>query len=249
MGKGPVSGQGSRWFDSTHWTLVLQAGEVDSTEASAALEELCRSYWPPLYSYARYLGLPPADAEDLTQSFFEDLLSRGAIARADAERGRFRTFLLTSFKNHHSRLRTAASRLKRGGGRIIVSLESLKEAELQFQPEPGNGYSPEEWFDRRWALSVLTRALELVRHEYRKRGHTEVFDELKALLWGGDSRIGYAEIAERLGMTEGAIKVAVYRLRRRFGERVRAEVAKTVLKPEDTEEEIRYLLSRVSELP
>ena len=209
------------------------------------MEKLCRAYWPPLYSFARYQGIPPADAEDLTQSFFEDLLSRGAIARADASRGRFRSFLLTSFKNHRLRLLNAANRIKRGGGNSFVSLEAIQEVESQFQPEQDQNCSPEEWYDRQWALGLLKKVVAALRCEYERIGKGDLFDELRSALWGGGGNVAYAQIAERLGMTEGAVKIAAYRLRRRFGERLQSEVAQTVLDPDEIEDEIRYLLSRV----
>lgn len=243
---GSSSARGSRSFETTDWTLVVRAGEAKTVEGAAALEELCRTYWPPLYSFARRQGLSPADAEDLTQGFFGDLLARGAIARADASRGRFRTFLLASFKNFHSRQRAAAGRKKRGGGNTVLSLEALREAEPQFQAEPATSESPEVCYDRRWASGLLARVLATVRREYERVGKDALFDELRGGLWSGGGRMGYARVGRRLGMTEGAVKMAIHRLRRRFGEQFRAEVAKTVLTPEDVDDEIRYLLSRVS---
>ena len=241
---GPI--RGSRLFETTNWSTVAKAANADSTNGAEALGELCRTYWPPLYSFARYQGLPPADAEDLTQGFFEDLLSRGAIGRADSSRGRFRTFLLVSFKNFHSHQRAAAGRIKRGGARTFLSLETLHDAERRFQQEPANDDVPEAHYDRQWASSLLDRVLTAVRSDYVRNGKAALFDELKAAIWSGGRRVGHAELGRRLGMTEGAVKVAIHRLKRRFAEEFRSEVARTVLSPDDVDNEIRYLLTIVS---
>jgi RNA polymerase sigma-70 factor (ECF subfamily) len=237
---------GPRAFATTHWTLVVRAAEAGTCEGRAALEELCRMYWKPLYGFARRHGQSPADAEDLTQGFFEDFLARGAIAQADPTRGHFRAFLLASFRNFQSHQRASAGSLKRGGGQTIVSLEELRAAEAQYQEEPASTDSPDVLYDRKWAACLLASALAAVRIEYAALGKEALFESLKAALWGGRGEVGYAEIARRLGSTEGAIKVAVFRLRQRFGEQLRAEVAKTLLRPEDVEDEIRHLLAAVS---
>ena len=242
----PSATHGPRSFVTTDWSLVVLAADAETSEGRAALEGLCRNYWLPLYRYARWRGLPVADAEDLTQGFFEDLLSRGAIARADATRGRFRTFLLTSFKHFHSHQRVGASSQKRGGGLEIVSLESMRELETKFPEEPATPESPENSYDREWAARLLGLALAALQREYAAIGKTALFDELKTVLWGGRGQGSYAEIAARLAMTEGALKVAAYRFRQRFGDKLRAEVARTVLNPRDTEDELRHLLAAVS---
>ncbi|HUJ42767.1 MAG TPA: sigma-70 family RNA polymerase sigma factor [Opitutaceae bacterium] len=235
--------RGPTAFATTHWSLIVRAAETGTPEGRAALEELCRIYWYPLYGFARRRGLAPADAEDLTQSFLADLLARGAVAQADPARGRFRTFLLASFENFHSHERRRADRLKRGGGCEFVSLE---EAEKRFQEEPVSPDSPEKMFDQKWAMSLLDQAIAAVDREYAANGKGPLFDALKAVLWGAYGAASYAEIARQLGSTEGAIKVAAHRLRRRFGEALRSEVAKTVLDPADLEDEMRHLLAAVS---
>ena len=235
-----------RSFATTDWTLVVQAAEAGTPEGEAALEDLCRTYWPPLYNFARCQGMPPADAEDLTQAFFADLLARGAVARADEARGRFRTFLLTSFRNFHSRQRVAAGRQKRGGGTTILSLEALQEAESQFQAEPALDDSAEKSFDRKWASTLIARAMASTRDEYARLGKSALFDALKDALWGGRGEVKYAEIGRGLGLSEGAVKVSMHRLRRRFGDRFRAEVTNTVLDPREIDDEIRHLLAAVS---
>ncbi len=226
--------------------MIVRAAEAGTPEGRAALEELCRVYWYPLYWFARRRGLAPADAEDLTQGFLADLLARGALAQADAARGRFRTFLLTSFNNFHSYQREHAQAAKRGGGQAIVSLEAMQAAEARFGDEPATNESPEKAYDRKWAISLIEITFAGMRREYSAIGKAAWFDELKAAVWGGRGEISHAEIARRLGSTEGAVKVALHRLRQHFGERFSAEVAKTVLDPAETDDEIRHLLAAVS---
>jgi RNA polymerase sigma-70 factor (ECF subfamily) len=230
-------------FATTHWSMIVRAGETGTPGGQAALEELCRIYWTPLYWFARRRGLAPADAEDLTQGFLADLLARGAVAQADAARGRFRTFLLASFGNFHSHERARAASLKRGGGCEFVSLQ---EAESRLQAEPASTDSPEKVFDRKWAVSLLEQAVAAVGREYAAVGKGPLFNALKTVLWGGHGTASYADIARELGSTEGAIKMAAHRLRRRFRETLRSEVAKTVLDPADVEDEMRHLLAAVS---
>ena len=222
------------------------AARAGTAEGGAALQELCRIYWYPLYWFARRRGLAPADAEDLTQGFLADLLARNGVAQADATRGHFRTFLLNSFDHYRSHERARAGANKRGGGQAPVSLDMIHAAEGRFRDEPATTESPEKAFDRKWAISLIEVALAAVRREYAANGKAAWFDELKAALWGGRGEVPYAEIARRLGSTAGAVKVAVHRLRQRFGERFRIEVTKTVMDPAETDEEIRHLLAAVS---
>ncbi len=233
-------------FATTHWSLIVCAANAGTAEGRAALEELCRIYWYPLYGFARRRGLAPADAEDLTQGFLADLLARGAVAQADAARGRFRTFLLSSFEHYRSHERARAHTAKRGGGQAVVSLEAMQAAEGRFGYEPATTESPEKVYDRKWAMRLIEVTLAAVRRECAAIGKAAWFDELKVALWGGRGGIGYVEIARRLGSTEGAVKVAVHRLRQRFGERFRAEVTKTVVDPAEIDDEIRHLLAAVS---
>lgn len=242
----PAGEPAPRAFATTDWSMVVRAGATDTPGGRAALEKLCRAYWYPLYWFSRNCGLTQHNAEDLIQAFFEDLLERGAIARADAARGRFRTFLLTALKNFHSNQRARAGSLKRGGGREIVSLDSLRTAETRFQNEPATQVSPEKLFDQKWALSLLDAALGHLRREYLAAGKQVWFDELKVAVWGGRGEVSYAVIAGRLGSTEGAVKVAVHRLRQRFRECLQDEVAQTVLDPADVKDEMRHLFAAVS---
>jgi DNA-directed RNA polymerase specialized sigma24 family protein len=225
--------------------MIVRAANQDSAEGHAALEELCRLYWYPLYSFARRRGQSPADAEDSTQGFLADFLARGTLADADATRGRFRSFLLTAFEHFQSNERARANTIKRGGGHSIVSLEVVQAAEGRFREEPATNESPEKIFDRKWAMGLIAATLVGLHREYASVGKAALFDELKAAMWAGRDDVGYAEIARRLGSTEGAIKVAAYRLRQRFAEHFRAEVAKTVLDPAEIDDEMRFLLNAV----
>jgi RNA polymerase sigma-70 factor (ECF subfamily) len=203
-------------------------------------------YWQPLYWFARYRGASPANAEDLTQGFFEDLLRHGTIARASPDRGRFRTFLLSSFRNFQSHERERASSIKRGGGHEIVSIEAMREAGGQVDVESTPGESPDKAFDRKWAVTLLQNALAAMGHEYAAAGKAALFDELKVVLWGGRGAVSYVEIAARLSVTEGAIKVAMFRARRRFREQLGAEVAKTLLDPAEIDDELRQLFAALA---
>jgi DNA-directed RNA polymerase specialized sigma24 family protein len=230
-------------FATTHWSVVVRAAEVGTTEGEAALEELCRTYWRPLYGFARRRGLSPADAEDATQGFLADLLARGAVARADASRGRFRTFLLCAFENYQSHERERAQAARRGGGRRVLSLDAIQAAEGCFLHEPASDDTPERLYDRKWAMSLIESALGAVQHEYAALGKGAIFDELKSALWGGRGEPAYAGAASRLAMSEGALRVALHRLRNRFGEQLRAEVAKTVVDSAEIDDEVRHLLA------
>ena len=236
---------GGRVFATTRWTVVLQAGGPTSAGSAAALEQLCRTYWYPLYSFARRSGLSAHDAEDLTQSFFAFLLDNDAIARADRERGRFRNFLLAAFRNFHANERAYQAAAKRGGGKIVVSLDEL-QAENRYQHEPKSDLSPERLYDQKWAASLLDQVMQSLRVEYASLGKGALFDVLRGVVWGGGQTAGYAELARQAGLTEGAFKVAVHRLRARFRECLHQEVAQTVASPGDIEDELRQLLSALS---
>ncbi len=238
-------GQGARVFGTTRWTVVLQAGGPTSDGSAAALEQLCRTYWYPLYSFARRSGVPAHDAEDLTQSFFAYLLEKDAIARADRERGRFRSFLLTTFKNYHANARVHHAAAKRGGGRTIVSLDEL-QAENRYQHEPQTNLSPEKLFEQKWAASLLEQVMQTLRTEYTTLGKGPLFDVLRGVIWGGRQEGGYEMLARQAGLTEGAFKVAVHRLRTRFKECLRQEVAQTVATPGEVDDELRHLLYALS---
>ena len=238
----PQSPAGGR-FATTHWSLVARAVGVDATTRRNALENLCRTYWRPLYAYARHTGVSRHDAEDLTQGFLSDLLERGALARADAERGRFRTFLLTAFRNYASHQRAHGNARKRGGGCCLISIDELGAAESQLATWAARGGTPESQYDRAWADQLLERALAALGEEYRKNQSTAVFEAARDALWAGCGEVDYPALAARLGLTEGALRVAVHRLRRRFGQVLRAGIADTVNDPAEVDAELRDLLA------
>jgi RNA polymerase sigma factor (sigma-70 family) len=229
-------------FATTHWSVVMAAGKSDSAQAAQALEQLCRTYWYPLYAFVRRQGHAAHDAEDLTQEFFARFLAKEYFGRADPALGRFRNFLLACLKHFLSEQWRQAGRLKRGGGQTIVSWDSLM-AEERYRSEPTDPLTPEKVFDRRWALTLLEQTLTRLGEEQSAAGKGEVFASLKDYLWGEGSLAGYTEVAARLGMTEGALKVAVHRLRQRYRELLREEVAHTVGAAHEIDEELRYLVS------
>jgi RNA polymerase sigma-70 factor (ECF subfamily) len=229
-------------FATTHWSLVLAAGDEQHPDSRAALGELCEAYWLPLYAYLRRSGRSPEDADDLTQGFFAALLERRDLQRVDPQLGKFRSFLLASLKhfvaNEHDR-RTAQ---KRGGGRTIVSLD-VAAAESHFAVEPADEHTPEREFDRQWALTLLRRTLEGLRSEQERAGKGEHFERLKGFLTGEQGEGAYAELAREMESTEAALKQAVSRLRRRYRERLRQEISQTVSAPGEIDDEIRDLFA------
>jgi RNA polymerase sigma-70 factor (ECF subfamily) len=206
------------------------------------LEQLCRTYWYPLYAYVRRHGHTTEDAQDLTQEFFSRLLERKYLKLADRNRGRFRTFLLTSLKHFLINEWTKANREKRGGGQKVISLDE-ELAESRFAAEPAVEKPSDALFDRGWAGVLLDRAMAAMRAEFDQSGKRELFERLKPFVWGDKNTMSYAAMAAELAVTEGSVKVAVHRLRHRFGELLRAEVTQTVTTPVEAEEELRYLIS------
>ncbi len=226
-------------FVSTRWSIVLDAGHGGSQSSRRALAELCETYWLPVYAFVRKRGHAPQDAEDLTQAFFAALLSSGTVADADSSRGRFRSFLLACVVHFLSNERDRANALKRGGGRTIESID-VEWAEGGYRFEPVEDETPETVFERRWALALLDRVLSSLEAEYERNGNASRFARLKPFLTGeGDD--GYAAAADDIGISEGAAKVAVHRLRRRYRELLRAEVAETVGCEELVDDELRAL--------
>jgi len=233
--------QGGGWFATTHWSVVLAAGQNDSPGAQAALEKLCRTYWPPLYAYVRRRQFSPEDAQDLTQEFFVRLLDKHFLAAADRRKGRFRTFLLTAVKRFLANEYDRARAQKRGGGRKTVSLEGLGP-EARYRREPADTLTPERVFERQWALTLLEQVLARLQAEMAAEGKAALFDAMKGHLTGSQA-VSYATTAASLGMTEGAVKVAAHRLRQRYRELLREEIAQTVASPDEIEEEVRYLFT------
>jgi RNA polymerase sigma factor (sigma-70 family) len=239
-------GESQSTFATTHWTVVLEAGRAGSTDALQALEELCGAYWYPLYAYVRRQGHGPHDAQDLVQEFFARLLERNDLRLADRNRGRFRTFLLTSLQHFLISEWQKANRKKRGGGRPLLSLDA-ERTETRFQAEPADERSPDKAFERRWATVVLDRVLEQLQAELVAAGRGRVFEELKPWLTGEDPESSYAEIGRRLGLTEGNLKVMVHRLRHRYRELLRREISLTVEGPAAIDEEIRDLIAALGD--
>lgn len=228
-----------RRFDTTRWSLVFAAGDSANPQAHEALDALCRIYWPPIYAYLRRHGHDPRQAEDLTQGFFLKLLEQGGIGRARAERGKFRTFLLSSLKNFLSDEHDRESALKRGGGQTVLSLDARDDEEWLVR-EPAHDESPERLFERRWAVTVIARALARLEQVMTDSAGPERFAALRPFLSGGESG-AYADASRALGIGESAVRVGVHRMRRQFGELLRDEVAQTVASAADVEDELRHL--------
>jgi RNA polymerase sigma-70 factor (ECF subfamily) len=229
-------------FETTHWSLILAARDRDDPRARDAMAALCQSYWPAIYTYIRRNGHDPHAAEDLTQAFFAELLEPGALAGVDHKKGKFRAFLLASCGHFLGHQRDHDRAAKRGGGKCQLSIDA-RDAEGRYLREPADHLTPEALFVRRWALALLEGVLDDLRGEYTGAGKSDVFDALKATLTGDPRSAPYAAIAGRLGMTEGAVQVAVHRLRQRYRAALRARIAATVANPADVEEEIRDLFA------
>jgi len=232
-------------FATTRWSLVLAAGGGVGGRSKQALASLCEMYWPPVYAFVRHQGHSVDDARDLTQEFFARVIEKNFIHGADRNRGRFRSYLFAAVSHFLSNERDRARALKRGGPNPPRSL-NLEGAEGEYQIEPRDELTPEKLFDYRWALVLLGRVLSHLEGECVRDGKNELFDELKGFLTGDSEGVSYKEVAATLGMTEGAVKVAVHRLRRRFRDLLIDEIAETVSSPEEIEEEIQYLTKAVS---
>ena len=230
-------------FPTTRITLIHAARSGSGTQAQEALAALCRAYWYPIYAYVRRLGYPADEAEDLTQGFFTRVLEKHYLRDFQRERGRFRSFLLVSLKHFVANERDWAQAQKRGGAQTVLPLDDvLQDAERRYSLEPRDSVTPERIFERQWALAVLTRVQDLMVQEAAAAGTHAQFERLKGLLVGEDD-IGYRALAAELDTTEGALKVAVHRLRQRFKERLREEIAETVASPDEVGDELRYLLA------
>jgi RNA polymerase sigma-70 factor (ECF subfamily) len=231
---------------TTHWSVVLSARKKDSPESAAALETLCRTYWYPLYAYVRRQGHSPPDSQDLTQEFFARLLQKDYLKAAAREKGRFRTFLIVALKrflaNEWDRVRAQ----KRGGGQPLLSLDT-ELAEQRYRIEPAESTPAERIYERRWALTLLDHTMQRLREEFVAAAKADEFDRLKSCLTAERGEISYAAIAAALAVSEGAARVAVHRLRKRFREVFREEIAHTVSSAEEIEDEVRYLMSVLAE--
>jgi RNA polymerase sigma factor (sigma-70 family) len=234
----------SQQFATTHWSVVLAAGDVASPEAVEALESLCHAYWYPLYAFVRHRGYSPPDAEDLLQGFFTRLLEKHYLGAVDQAKGRFRSFLLAALEHYLANQWDKAKAAKRGGGVEFLSLDA-EAGERRYFEEPVSELTPEKLYEQRWAYELLDRVMERVQHEFESSGQTSLFGALKGFLLGEGQGVSYAEVAAQQGLSEGAVKKRVQRLRQHYQELLREEIAHTVARPEDVEDEIRYLFSVV----
>lgn len=231
-------------FATTHWSVVLTAGKTDTTRAQDALAKLCRIYWRPLYAYVRRRGYSAHDAEDLTQEFFARLLERNDVATVSPERGKFRSYLLGAMNHFLSDEWDKARAQKRGGGKIIhldTTVAEAMHAEIS-----DDTLSPEKLFDQRWAITVLEEVHERLRREHERDGKSEQFEALRFSLMGERSAVPYSELATELGMSEGAVKVAVHRLRQRYRTLLRELIAETVATPDEIKDELSYLMQALA---
>jgi RNA polymerase sigma-70 factor (ECF subfamily) len=233
-------------FATTHWTVVLAAGNRHAPQADRALEELCQIYWYPLYVYVRHQGHSKQDAEDLTQGFFESFLKRNYLDGLSSDKGRFRAFLLAALKHYLSNQRDRESRLKRGGGEKPLSL-NWENAESRYQIEPLDRVSPDKLYDRAWANTLLEKVISRLSDESRTEGKRSQFERLKPFLMVGKAAIPYAETARELGLGENAVRVAVHRLRRRYRQLLREEISQTLSDPALVEDELQSLFSAFSD--
>ncbi len=236
---------GAGRFATTHWSIVLSASQPESTRYQQALETLCRTYWFPLYAYLRRHGFDAQKAEDYIQAFFASLLEKRGLRLADPERGRFRSFLLTALKHFMANEHARAGAQKRGGGRKILSLD-IENAENRYICEPRDELSPEKLFERSWALAILDRTMARLQAEAANAKKQNLFDCLKVYLTAEKNAVPYNKVAARLKMTEGAVKVAVHRLRRRYRDLLRDEIAQTVTTEEQINQEIRDLFAALA---
>ena len=236
----------SAQFNTTHWSVVLLAGAPSSPASVAALEKLCRAYWPPVYFFARRKGCSDADAKDFTQQFFSLLLARNDFAGLDARKGKFRTFLLAAFSHFLANEHDRATALKRGGGKIILPLDELADDQLA-QFAAAENVSPAKSFDKHWALTVLAQSLAALKAEMLHAGKAPQFDLLKTFLTVDGDAASYADIAQKIGVAAVSLPVVVHRLRQRYRELVRAELAQTVSTPADLDAELRHLFAVLNE--
>lgn len=233
------------WFVTTHWSVVLAAGDKADPRCRVALQTLCRTYWYPLYAYVRQKGYAVQDAEDLTQSFFAFLLEKDRLGSLVRDKGKFRSFLLTALNHFVTDQWKRASTARRGGGRTVLSLD-MSDAEARFLQEPVDRITPEVLFEQNWAVTLLNTVFDRLQEEQRGQGKAEQFSQLRFCLTGRSSEVPYARLAERLGATEASIKVLVLRLRRHYRDLLQEEISHTVATPEEVQEELQYLMAVLS---
>lgn len=228
-------------FPATAWTQVLTA-QTEAPESREALEEICKAYWPAIYTYLRALGCEREEARDFTQDFLADFITKGDLHKVAPERGKLRSYIMQSVRNHLSNERRDAARQKRGGGQAIVSMDEMESFDVAAAPDVADA-----WFDRRWAWSVLRRSMDRMTTHFEARGRGPLFEALKAGLANPELLKPYAEIGAALGMTEGHVKIEMHRARKRLADELRSEVASTLETGGDVETELRYLLSVLGE--
>jgi len=228
-------------FTTTHWSVVIGASERGSPAAEEALSRLCECYWYPLYAYVRRQGHIPEEAQDLTQEFFRRLLAGNFLRTVDPRKGKFRSYLLAAMEHFLAKQWRDARRLKRGGGQRLQSLDE-QHAEVRYLAEPSREMTAERVFERRWALTVIETAFHRLREEFVTANKQRLFETLQPFLTGEHATKTYGDIAVELDMTPGAVKVAVHRLRTRYGVLIRDEIAQTVSSAAEVDEELRYLM-------
>ena len=232
------------WFPTTHWSVILAAADSTSPEAGAAWEKLACTYWYPFYAYVRRRGYSPEDAQDLTQEFFARLLEKKSLKLADQDRGKFRAFVLTSLKHFLVKEWEKGRAAKRGGGQVLLSIDH-PAAESRYLAEPAGDLPPDKLFEKRWAITILEEVLGRLQQEWADKA--EQFERLKDFLWGEKNLASQAEIAAQLGLSVSAVKSAVHRLRLRYRALLRTEIAHTVARAEDIDEELRYLIAIIGQ--
>jgi RNA polymerase sigma-70 factor (ECF subfamily) len=242
MADGSASSQPRARFAATRWTVVLKAARNSTDGGHEALTRLCETYWYPLYAYVRRQGRSPHDAQDLTQEFFARLLEKKRLAAVRPEKGRFRSFLLASLKNFLADERDRARAQKRGGGKSFLRLDE-RDAESRYRLEPADNATADKLFERRWAQALIENVMGRLREEHRAADKGRVFDRLKDFMAGETGRSTYADAAAELGTTEANVKVLVHRMRKRYRELLRAEIARTVASPSEVEDEVRFLFA------
>ncbi|MEK7794539.1 MAG: sigma-70 family RNA polymerase sigma factor [Candidatus Hydrogenedentota bacterium] len=228
-------------FEPTRWSLIVAAGQRGGRDGPGALEELCKVYWAPIYAFIRRKGYSTEAAEDLTQGFLTSLIERNSLSSADPVRGKFRTFLLACVQNYLAKELRRENTEKRGGKVIFTPLRGLDQIE-RLAIQAAHDRTPEQSFERQWALTVLAQSLKRLEENWKKKGKAEEFEALKPVLTGELGKVPYGELAERLKRTPNAVKILVHRLRTNFGQVLREEIAQTLTENEDTDAELRYLL-------
>ena len=241
----PTGCDGNARFSTTLWSVVLAAGDSKSVQAEDALEKLCRAYWYPLYAYVRRKGHGPHDAQDVTQAFFARLLEKNYVAQADRERGRFRNFLLSALSHFMADEWDKAQRLKRGGGREIISFDAVS-AEERYRLEPPDQLDAAKLYERRWVTTLFDQVLARLEQEFSDERKGGLFDGLKSSLLAEPDSLTYAQLGARLGLKEDAVKQVVHRMRRRYRELFREEIAQTVAGPDEVEDELKHLFAVLS---